>query len=444
MRAIRLPEPPLGQDQEWTDESDIAVALFRGAFIIAFALTPYAVGSRLTPDPWTQLVLAVAASFELALLASYLRRSPLFLKRPLALLVDLMMVTSAIRFFEELPSPALAGQFPPLEWLVAVYYPIIIVAAIWYRIIGAILVAVVANVLYGVVGQHLTLTSPMLWLGQAPAMIMVAVAASYIVTARDTERARASRLEYDMSLARRLQGNMFPETLPSVPGLDLGVRFQPARVVGGDFYDAIAIGDQRLLLCVGDMAGKSAYGLVHLSLVHSHIHAAARQDLEPAETADFVNRNVYEALQPNSYAAVFIGAVNTELNTLTFANCGHLPPIVVKGDPEREDLELSTGSIVIGGQREPGYQQRTVALEPGDVVVCYTDGIAEARNRRGEEFGTERIVSIARDNLDASADTLADLIMSATDKFSDNALADDRTVLVLKVAGLPSGEETLS
>lgn len=432
MRSLHARGKSRGPAHGWTDESDIAVALIRGAFIIAFALTPHVVGRRLSPDLWTQTVLVVAAVFELALLVSYLRRSPLPLKRPLALVVDLVMVTSAIRFFEQLPVAGVGDNVMRLEWLVAIYYPIIMVAAIWYRVVGAIIVAAIANVLYGVVGLQLPWTSYMLWLGQGPAMLMVAVAASYIVLARDRERRHSDRLENDMALARRLQDTMLPTDVPRIAGADIGVAFEPARTVGGDLYDLIPLGPGRLLLCVGDMAGKSVYGLVHLSLVHSHIQAAARRGMEPAEIAEFVNANVYDALQPDSYSALFLAAINLELGIVSFANCGHLPPVLIKAPPDGQCVELFTGDIVIGGRREQRYRQEVLAFERGDVLVCYTDGVAESRNRHREEFGLERITALVQERGEASAAELARELVAATDQFSADAYRDDRTVLVVR------------
>lgn len=439
MRNLRARDVLRRPEHGWSDESDIAVALIRGAFIIAFALTPHAIGIRLSPDVWTQTVLVVAVVFELALLVSYLRRSPLPLKRPLALVVDLAMVTAAIRFFEQLPVAAVGDEVMRLEWFVAIYYPIIMVAAIWYRVVGAIIVAVIANVLYGVVGLNLPWTSYMLWLGQGPAMLMVAVAASYIVLARDRERHYADRLEHDMALARRLQDTMLPTDVPRMGGADIGVAFEPARTVGGDLYDVIPLGPSRLLLCLGDMAGKSVYGLVHLSLVHSHVQAGARRGMEPAEIAEFVNANVYDALQPDSYSALFLAVINLELGIVSFTNCGHLPPLLIKAGPDRACMELSTGDIVIGGIREHRYRQEVLPFERGDALVCYTDGLAETRNRHREEFGLERITELVRAHADAPAADIARELIAATDRFSADAYRDDRTVLVVRAVGDNAG-----
>lgn len=422
-----------------TDESDVAVALMRTAFIIAFALTP---GFRQSPVglPFvTQFLVAVlpplASVFSIALFASYLWSFALPFRRPLALAIDMLLVAAAIASFP--PS------VPQREWIAAVYYLVIMVAAIWFRRTGALVVAFISSILDGVFRLDLLQTSdpgtepPFLWLvlieGHTVPMLMVAVAASYIVMARDREFARASRLEHDMAVARRLQDRMLPDCIPQVQGLDIGVQFQPARVVGGDLYDLLKLDDNRLLICLGDMPGKSVYGLVHLSLVHSHMRAAVARGLSPAEIATDVNRDAYDTLQPTSYAALFIGILDRTTHELTFVNCGHLPPLLMHSGVPGRYQELSTGGIVIGATRTPKYVQQSVVLRPGDVLICYTDGITEARNRERQEFGIAGIVQTVDARPNESADELARSLVEATRRFSSDAGSDDRTVLVVRI-----------
>jgi serine phosphatase RsbU (regulator of sigma subunit) len=411
---------PSWDDWGPADESDVAVALFRTAFTIVLALAPFA-----THGPWEtgfEAVLAASAGFNLILFASYLRHSRLVFRRPIAIVMDLTLVTTAVLHTEGLPYQQ--------DQLLALYYVIVLVAAIWFRRPGALLTALVAGVLYSVARDQVSPRLEMLWRGQTPGLVLVAVASSYIVLARDRERKHAGQLENEISLARRLQQSMLPAQLAQASGLRAAVRFAPARQVGGDLYDAVALGQHRLLVCAGDMAGKSVYGLFHLSLVHSHLHAAATQGLEPAEIAEFVNRNVYEPLQPDSFAALFIGLANSADGTLTFVNCGHLPPLLLR--PGGEVQELSSGGMVIGASRTPGYQQRVVRFAPGDQVVCYTDGIEEARNRRKEEFGVERVREVALAHAAEAPDALAEAVMAAAARFSFGPAVDDRTVLVLQ------------
>jgi len=431
-----------------TDESDVAAALTRAAFIIAFAVAP---GIRQAPAMLLPIERAlvraappVASLLCVLVFASYLWHFRVPAKRTVAIVVDLLLVTSAISAF---PPSA-----PQRQWIASVYYLVIMVSAIWFRRSGALLVAVTAAWLDGVFRLNLNTAgspdggTPLPWLlineGQMIPMVMIAVASSYVAIARDRDHQHASLLEHEMTMARRLQDRMLPDDLPTMPGIDLGLMFLPARAVGGDLYDAIALDAHRLFLCVGDMPGKSVYGLVHLSLIHSHMRAGVRRGLTPAAIAEFVNHNVYEALQPNSYAPLFLGVLDAELRTLTFVNCGHLPPLLVRGDEEPEVIELFTGSIVVGGTQRPNYNQKTIGLRPGDLIVAYTDGITEARNRKREEFGVRRMVDVIREYRDASPAELAGEIAAAANRFSGNAKGDDETVFVIRVAADAGGRET--
>lgn len=426
---MRGPGPTdIGAEEHWeaTEESDIAVALVRTAFIIAFTLTPYVVDGEQIMAPFVRIMLLAAASFNLALFGLYLRRRQLPLKRPLALLVDLALVSSALSAFEDYPQHR--------EWLVPIYYLIIMVAAIWFRRIGAVVTAFLASVLFGMFFLHLRGWS-VLWHGHTPAMLLMAVTASYIVMARDRERQYVARLEHEMALARRLQDAIFPVRLPQMRGLDVGVSFWPARCVGGDLYDIIATDDRSLAVCIGDMPGKSVYGLVHLSLVHSHMRAAILEGRGPADVARVVNEHVYDALQPDNYAPLFVASIDASARTITFVNCGHLPPLLIRAGEAGECVELITGDMVIGGKRGVEYHQRVLPLQAGDTLVCYTDGVVEARGKGGEEFGAQRLVEVVRSHVGLSAEGLAQAITRASDAYSRTPQEDDRTVLVLKVVG---------
>ncbi len=426
MRRIILPDAPPAEARGAAGESDVAAALVRAAFIIAYAAMAYVGGGTPLSERVVQTVLLAAAIFDVAILGSHLRRVPVPLLRPLALAVDLALVTSAVWSWDMWsPSHSAAGAWP------VVYYLIITMAAIWYSRLGAIIVAVLSSLLYDW-ATHGVISHTIATEGHGPAFLLIGVTASYIVMARDRERERATQFEHDMSLARHLQKGMFPATIPEIIGLDISVCFHPARSVGGDLYELMAFGRRRLLLAVGDLAGKSVYGLFHLSLLHFCLHRAAHQALEPGELVEVINHDVYDHLQPDSFAALFVADINTALGTLNFANCGHSPPILVKAGAERRAIELMSGGVVIGVIRQPGYRQEQVAFDVGDVLVCATDGVLEARDRKGEEFGTERLLRIVREAEDAGAAALADRIMEAAERFGAGRDGDDRTVVVIR------------
>ena len=419
------------------EDSDIIVALIRTAFIIAYyILRAHGYPRPVNGDPdelWRyalQLldgVVLVAALFNLLLLLLYLRGIVLWRMRPLALLVDLAMIGTAIAVFRQ------AG-YDAFDLL----YLIIIPAAVWFRRVGAVVVALAATVIATVM-PYLLFHEPAPaagWFQAAAAqgvwLLLIGLIAGYLMRAWDTEYAGVLALRQEMRVARVLQSRMLPERVPQLPGYDVGLLFEPARQVGGDFYDLRLLDPDHLLVVLADMSGKSVYGLVHLSLVHSHLQAALRESLSPAAAAAHVNETTYEALQPESYAALFIGVLRLSDGMLTFANCGYVPPLVVPPDPEAPIVPLSTGGTVIAAWREAKYQECQTQLAPGDMLVCFSDGISEARSRKREFFGEERVGKLVRQHQEQRAQEVAQALRAAAGRFAAEPGQDDITVIALQ------------
>lgn len=412
------------------EDSDVVAALIRTAFIIAFIASRSLAGVSPDVPPAMDGLIVVAAVYNVILLWCYLRSYALPGQRVIALSFDLLLVTGAIATFTNSAQFAEAGRD-----LFGLYYLVVITAAIWFKRAGALISALLAIALASLVPWLLTgyvePQSLMLSGAKAPLLLLVAMVAGYLVRARDAEHQVAVELGQEMRLARTLQRAMLPTEIPRVEGFGVGLNFQPARLVGGDFYGLRLLDDDRLLIVLADMAGKSIYGLVHLSLVHSHLQAAADSGSSPGEIATETNRHTFAALQPESYAAVFLGILELSTGILTFVNCGHVPPLHVAADATRPPRELSTDGIVIGATENPKYQEGSVTLEPGDLVVCYSDGLSEARNSKREEFGVRRILQVVGAHASESAQAVADEVVEAARDFAAVG-QDDATVLVVK------------
>lgn len=404
------------------EDSDVIVALIRTAFIIAFFTMRY-VNPGIPVPPHMLIVLFIASAFTLCSFALYLASRTLHRLRPFALLVDLALVSAAIAIFRR------EGQD-----LFDLYYLVVIAAAVWYRLYGAVAVAVCAVGLAAVapqftLGQYYPVAE--LLTTKLPLLLLIAVIAGYLMRARDAEHLAIVELRQEMRLARTLQSRMLPQSLPKPPGYDLGLVFSPARQVGGDFYDLRLLDQDHLLIVLADMSGKSVYGLVHLSLVHSHLQAAANEGHSPGRIAAAVNHGCYEALQPESYAAIFIGILRLSDGLLNFVNCGHVPPVRVRrrGD-EAPDL-LSTGGMVIGALRDAKYEERAVTLAPGDALLCFSDGLSDARNRQRELFGEEKVAEIARQCLHCPAQEVAETLAATVEQHAARPGQDDVTVIAI-------------
>jgi hypothetical protein len=435
--GIAPPGPADIRQRLGREDSDVIVALIRTAFIIAY----YLLRAHGYPRPedghsdalwryalqFLDVIVLVAALFNLLLLLLYLRGLVLRRMRPLALVVDLVLIGTAIAVFRRAGYDAFD-----------LYYLIVIPAAVWYRRVGAITVAVAATII-ATAAPHLLFQTPAPEMGWVQAgvaqgvwLLLIGLIAGYMMRARDAEHVSMLELRQEMRLARVLQSRMLPEQLPQLPSCDLGLVFEPARQVGGDFYDLRLLDPDHLLIVLADMSGKSVYGLVHLSLVHSHLRAALNEGLSPAEAALRVNQSTYEALQPESYAALFIGILRLSDGMLTCVNCGHVPPLVVPAEAQASSVTLSTAGTVIGAWREACYDQREVQLAPGDTLLCFSDGVSEVRNRKREFFGEERVTELVRQHRGQGAQETADALRTAANKFAARPGHDDITVIALR------------
>jgi len=433
---------------EPSEDSDIIVALFRSAVIIAFAV-------RLVPDPnytvrpstWTAVV--VAALYTLALMLGYLasrrwltrRRKESISSRPLwgflmarriafqrtvALLVDLVMVSFIIR---DVDKP---------EWL-DIYYLIVAVGAVWFHRGGGVLTALGATgcVIWFTLTSHpgtgitdwalrMEITT------RAAILVTVGVVTGWLARARDAERRTRERMDWEMRMARSVQRELLPAKLPEVPGYELGLRFSPAGLVGGDYYDAFITPDNRLVIVLADVAGKSVAAVLHLSLLRSHLRQAINEALSPREIGTRLNAALVDALPPRSFVGLFCGALDAPSGRLTYVNCGHTPPVLVRGSADEEPIVLYTGNIVLGVMVDPTYDEREVTLEGGDILICCTDGVTEAMDGDWQAFDTKGVIRAAEAARGANADEVVGHVLDASRQHAARRPTDDATLLAIR------------
>ncbi len=409
------------------DESDIFVALVRSAIIISIATLPFFGLLRETPLK-LQIALIVAATYTLVLFVARLADRWLPLQRPLAVLVDLYLITTAVVVWGT-----------ETRALFQLYYIIVIVSAMWFGRRGAVISAALSMGAYIFAEQHVAgwqLGSAeilwLLWYNGAPVLLILALVASYVLRARERERARGLRLRHELELARSMQRQMLPDTLPEIEGYELAVRLAVARVVSGDLYGAMCLEDDRMLLWVADVAGKGVHGMMHVSMMQSHLHAAGREGLSPRDIAERVNRGVYDAMQPSSFASAFIAELHLCDGRITYTNCGHPYPLLVHRNQAEPITRLKTNTPLVGVTLRPGYVQLSTQMASGDVLVIATDGVHEARGSEGVMFGEEGLLKVLEETRGGSASEIAAAIARAIEQHSRGDLADDAVIVVLR------------
>jgi len=423
------------------DESDIIVALVRSAIIIAIVLSPSLGLMRQTPLEM-QIASIVAAVYTLALFIARLSGRWLPAQRILAVLVDLYLITTAVVSWGSgnlnVPDPGAASVQNRIV-LFQLYYIVVIVAAMWFGRRGALLTAVGAMSAY-VVAEELVAqwqlgalpVMVLLWSNGAPVLLILALVSSYVLRAREMERARGLRLAHELQLARSMQKQMLPDELPDLADYEMAVRLEVARIVSGDLYDLMLVSDDRLLLWVADVAGKGVHGMMHVSMMQSHLRAAGREGLSPAAIAERVNRGVYDAMQPSSFASAVIAQLHLPSGRLTYTNCGHPHPLLLRGGGTDEVVRLNTNTPLVGITLTPGYLQLSTRMQPGDVLVLTTDGVQEAREPGGGMFGEEGLLQVLAELKGASAPVIATTIMQTIRAYSGGDLRDDAVVAVVR------------
>lgn len=256
-----------------------------------------------------------------------------------------------------------------------------------------------------------------------------------LTTAIGREMAQRERLNRELEIAREVQEHLFPQRLPSAPGIDYCGQCWPAREVGGDYYDFLELPDARLGIAIGDVSGKGVGAALMMACLEASLRALASVVRDPADLIGRVNDLVCQASAADRYATLFYAEYDPVTRCLTYVNAGHNAPLVLrKCGGVWEVLRLETGGPVIGllPQR---YQRGALFHQPGDLVVLYTDGLSESMNVRHEEWGEERLIELAKTCHDLPALHAMGRILAAAKAFAEGAPQhDDMTLVVLRAA----------
>src|SRR5258707_1253374 len=240
-----------------------------------------------------------------------------------------------------------------------------------------------------------------------------------------------ARLERDLQAAKRIQGALLRPVPTEDYGVDLAARYLSAREVCGDLYEFLRYGSQQLGLALGDVSGKGTaaalYGAVSIGIMRS----LAPQKLQPAEMLRQMNQLVGERRIEGRLMTACFATWQRGRRKLRVANAGQSQPLLYK---DRRCGKIELTGFPLGIYEDVSYDEWGVTLEPGDILVFHSDGIAETTNTEGQFFGTERLRKLIEDKHEAGAAELADLVLREVDWFSQSApLSDDRTLVVLKV-----------
>jgi serine phosphatase RsbU (regulator of sigma subunit) len=236
-------------------------------------------------------------------------------------------------------------------------------------------------------------------------------------------------LDQDMERAREIQEALFPTELPRLSGCDLAAGCQPARLVGGDYFDVVRVPGNRVAIAVGDVVGKGIGAALLMSNLQAIARSFAPAGLSAAALCAKANEVIAGNIAPGKFITFFCAIVEEGGRKIDYCNAGHNPPIVMRTDGTLE--RLTEGGPLLGVFPDAPYAGGTASLGPGDKLVLFTDGITEATSAEGEEFGEARLVDAIGSVRTGSAEAVRLAIMNAVRDFAGESLGDDATLVVV-------------
>jgi phosphoserine phosphatase RsbU/P len=242
------------------------------------------------------------------------------------------------------------------------------------------------------------------------------------------------RMEEELSIARDLQVSMLPAECPEVPGFEIAAYSLAAREVGGDFYDFIEMGGERLGMVIGDVTGKSVSGALVMSASRSVFRMLSEEDSPVAENMMRANRRIKKDVKSGMFVALLYAVLDSTNRTLVLCSAGQTQPILRKAATGASGLiETKGDNFPLGILDDAEYEETEVPLSDGDVILLYTDGIVEAMNPAGEIFGFDRLIETTQLSSGDSAESLLRGILDQVNGFAAGAPQhDDLTLIVIQ------------
>jgi len=262
--------------------------------------------------------------------------------------------------------------------------------------------------------------------------VFAAQAAVAIERARLTrELLERRRFEKELAVARDIQASFLPKRAPDVPGFELAGATQPHAEVGGDYFDFIRVSDSRLGIAIADVSGKGIPAALIMAGFRMSLLAEIRNEFALRAVMRKVNSLLHESTERDKFVTAFYGMLDFKNRVIVFANAGHNPPILLRLDGSIQ--YLLEGGVALGVLPDARYEERPLALQKGDILLFYTDGISEAESPEGEQYGTRRLEHALRRLAPGSAqEILKGIVDEVTAWAGERGVTDDLTLVVAK------------
>jgi serine phosphatase RsbU (regulator of sigma subunit) len=239
-------------------------------------------------------------------------------------------------------------------------------------------------------------------------------------------------LERELQMARKIQRSILPRTLPRPADYDFGAHMEPARAVGGDFFDIISLNQDNYAVVIGDISDKGVPAAIFMALTRSLLRAKASRAVSPRKVLQRVNRLLLEMNEEGMFATVIYGVLHRERKEFTYARAGHEPPLLFTAKGERITPPVSKGQP-LGLFSNPLIDEQSLAIPPAGMLLLYTDGAVDAVDPAGNFFGLEKLIQTVRANLHSSAQDLCDRVLDEVHHHQrETAQADDITLVGIR------------
>lgn len=246
------------------------------------------------------------------------------------------------------------------------------------------------------------------------------------------------RMAKELEIAHQVQINLLPKSSPQLAGVHIAGACIPAREVGGDYFDYIPLGQKKLGIAIGDVSGKGLPAAIYMTLTKGVLQSEAADKVSPKAVLSKVNKLMYDSITRETFVSMFYGILDLEANTLTYARAGHNPPVLLQNGMHRL---LDAPGIGLGLDPGPKFNENVeeacVALNKGDWLICYTDGITEAMNEMQDEFGEQRLIETLH-RPHHSPEAMLRSTHDAIDQFTGAGQPhDDMTMVAIQYTGTP-------
>ena len=239
------------------------------------------------------------------------------------------------------------------------------------------------------------------------------------------------RLEGQLEVARQVQLELLPAKDPQLEGYDISAYNFPTEEVSGDYYDWVKIFDDQIGLVIADVSGKGVPAALLMAFLRASLRAATHIGYSPHVSMAKVNYLLWESIERNQFVTAFYGILDVTNRTLSYTNAGHNPPLLLTADGQHQFVER--GSLPLGMFKDTRYHEYYQTIQPGEMLVLYTDGVTEAQNPKGEEYGRDRLARAVKVNRKLSARELIKAVHKEVIDWTDGKGAtDDVTFFVIK------------